>query len=285
MSGEVQRFDHFVVPVDDVLAGERFYTEVLGGQIGVMPSGAPARRGLSVSQLRAGFRPHTFFELAGKRVGVYLQCELRPKPANVYGSTTYSFETTPEHLDQLAETLAAQGIAHEGPVDDDDQPATRSLFFNDPAGNHYHVYVPRVPSSESTHGGGLTAVGYMRVEAPRLEASIRFYSDILGLAFVGIGQNRRLGAREATFRLPSGQLLLLVEQPWTPKGVESGWDARGVHLAFSVVRGGWETLIARIDAAGLPHGDTAPEGRRRDGDLDTYLSDPAGFRIQLVGDA
>ena len=94
MSVLVDHFDHFVVPVDDVVVAEAFYTDVLGARVAVRKDGLPHRSGLSLREWRGGFRPHTFFRAAGKRIGVYLQREERPKPAGVVGSPTYSFVTT-----------------------------------------------------------------------------------------------------------------------------------------------------------------------------------------------
>ena len=64
----VQALDHFVVPVDDIVAAEEFYVQVFGGKI-------VKRNGLNVRSQSLG--PHTFIEVANKRIGVYLQKEER----------------------------------------------------------------------------------------------------------------------------------------------------------------------------------------------------------------
>ena len=132
----VEAFDHFVVPVDDLVAAERFYTQVFGGEI-------VGRNGLSVRQRSRGAVPHTFIRIAGKRIGVYLQGEERPKPANLRGAPTYSFETTEGGLGETVAALRAWGAEYEGPLEADRPFAERYVYFNDPAGNHFHVYVPR----------------------------------------------------------------------------------------------------------------------------------------------
>lgn len=281
MTALIDHFDHFVVPVDDLLAAESFYTEILGGRVALNARGGPMRLGLDVAQFMAGSRPHTFFVIAGKRIGAYLQSELRPKPTSLHGGTTYSFETTERGLERLAGVLRAGKHPCEGPLDDDGMPAVRSVYFNDPAGNHYHVYVP---AAAGTAGGELTAVGYLRLEAPDLEASVRFYTETFGLAVQAAGTNARLGAREARLSMPSGQLLFLTELPFSPKGIELGWNVPGPHLAFFVPGMRWETLYGRLGALGIANGDVNPELKgRKPGELDTYLSDPAGYRLQLVG--
>ena len=131
-----EAFDHFVVPVDDLVAAEDFYTRVFGGEI-------VGRNGLNVQQRKRGAVPHTFFRIAGKRIGVYLQSEERPRPGGVRGAPTYSFETTDTGLDETLAELRSWGADYEGPLDGDAPFAARSVYFNDPAGNHFHVYVPR----------------------------------------------------------------------------------------------------------------------------------------------
>ena len=63
-----QSLDHFVVPVDDLVIAEEFYARVFGGRI-------TRRNGLNVRQRKRGAVPHTFIQIGGKRMGVYLQSE------------------------------------------------------------------------------------------------------------------------------------------------------------------------------------------------------------------
>src|SRR3970040_1655544 len=97
-----ESLDHFVVPVDDLVAAEEFYTRVFGGRI-------VRRNGLNVRQRRRGAVPHTFIQIGGKRIGVYLQSEDRPKPAGVRGLPTYSFTTTAAGMDQVIKALSELG--------------------------------------------------------------------------------------------------------------------------------------------------------------------------------
>lgn len=286
MTALIDHFDHFVVPVDDLLAAESFYTDVLGGTVAINGHGGPMRLGLNTRAFMAGSRPHTFFVIAGKRIGAYLQCDERPKTKQVHGGPTYSFETTSPGLDRLAAALKAGNYDYEGPVDDDGVPAACSLFFNDPAGNHYHVYVPAQRASKAALADDrLEVVGYLRLEAPNLDESIRFYTETFGLEVQSIGRNQRLNAREATIRLPSGQLLFLTEMPFSPKGIQIGWNIPGPHLAFFVPGVRWDTLYSRLSSLGIENGDVHPELKgRKPGELDTYMQDPSGYRIQLVGE-
>src|SRR5213595_1760301 len=89
-----QSLDHFVVPVDDLIIAEEFYVRVFGGVI-------TKRNGLNVRQRKRGAVPHTFIQIGGKRMGVYLQSEERPHAQSPRGLPTYSFTTTRRGLDEL----------------------------------------------------------------------------------------------------------------------------------------------------------------------------------------
>ena len=86
-----QSLDHFVVPVDDLVVAEEFYVRVFGGRI-------TRRNGLNVRQRKRGAVPHTFIQIGGKRMGVYLQSEDRPQSASGRGLPTYSFTTTEREI-------------------------------------------------------------------------------------------------------------------------------------------------------------------------------------------
>ena len=247
------------------------------------------RMGLSVLHRMNKAVPHTFFVVAGRRVGVYLQDEPRPKPAALHGAPTCSFETSSGGLDEIAAVLRARDVAHEGPADDNSPIAARSLYFNDPAGNHFHLFVPRERGSEAAKlmnvEGPLTAVGYLQLEAPDLDEAVRFYTDVFALERDSEGVNRWLGAREATLRLPSGQALVLTQVPFRPKGLPLDRAIAGPHFAFYVPAERWDRLMERLSAAHIEHADRAVEIKDRTAaDLDTYLNDPSGYVIQLKGE-
>src|SRR4030095_6142414 len=107
--GFVEAFDHFVVPVDALVAAEEFYTRVFDCPI-------VGRNGLNVAHRKRGAVPHTFMQIAGKRMGVYLQSDERPAPQGVHSAPTYSFETSDQGLDETMAELEALGTELEGHV-------------------------------------------------------------------------------------------------------------------------------------------------------------------------
>jgi catechol 2,3-dioxygenase-like lactoylglutathione lyase family enzyme len=287
MTALVEHFDHFVMPVDDIVAAEEFYIDVLGARIALNSKGKPARAGLSVRYFREGVRPLTFFSLAGKRIGVYLQSELRPVQRALRGAPTYTFETTAGHFPQIVARLENNKIAFEGPLDDPVARAHSAVFFNDPAGNHLAIYVPHSPtamtSSSRDGSSGITAVGYIQLEAPSLEASCRFYADTFGLPEPEFGRDPLSAAQQASFTLPSGQRLDLIEGPFSPKGMRLSRTEPGPHLAFYVPFERWGAMLDNLSSLNILHGDRAAEAKGRTPDQrDTYLDDPAGYVIQLI---
>lgn len=271
----VEGFDHFVVPVNDLVIAEDFYCEVFGGQIA-------KRNGLNVRSQPLG--PHTFFMVAGKRIGVYLQKEERGIPVTSRGAPTFSFTTTPKGLEAVVQVLDRWKLKFDGPAKNSHPFAASTVFFADPAGNHFAIYVP----SESRNGAllkeRLTGVGYLELEAPQLDASIKFYEQVLGFVPVSRGVDAQSKKNQATMKMGSGQVLLLTEMPFGPKGYPMSRKIPGPHLGFYVAPQHWRDALAQLDRLGVPNGDRGEEakGRTPDGTQGTYMDDPAGNVIQYI---
>ena len=269
-----QSLDHFVVPVDDIVVAEEFYVQIFGGQV-------TKRNGLNVRQRKRGAVPHTFIQIGGKRMGVYLQSDERSKPAGARGLPTYSFTTTAWGLDEVGDELNSLGVKFEGPIAQALSFANRSLFFTDPAGNHYAVYTPKniaAPVSDAT--GRMTAVGYIELEAPDVEASSDFYARVLGFEV----QSRNANLRQATLKMTSGQTLILTEAPFSPKGLVMSRKVPGPHIAFFVPAAKWSAALAHLNELEIENGDRGAAKERTDGQGGTYMDDPAGYVIQFITD-
>jgi catechol-2,3-dioxygenase len=74
-------------------------------------------------------------------------------------------------------------IARPGPLS-----SGPTIFFADPAGNNFAVYVPTVEEHNGTTER-LTGVGYLELEAPNLDASIKFYEQVLGFKVLERGRD------------------------------------------------------------------------------------------------
>ncbi len=133
----VATIDHFVVPVDDLPVAEDFYTRVLGAPIVV-------RHGLNVRERQKDVPLHTFVEVAGKRIGLFLQTEERPRPTSLKGVPRGAFQVTPAQMERLLASLRRHGVPFEGPVEHPpDYPIATSVYLCDPAGNHLEFCIWR----------------------------------------------------------------------------------------------------------------------------------------------
>jgi catechol-2,3-dioxygenase len=269
-----QSLDHFVVPVDDLVVAEEFYVQVFDGDI-------TKRNGLNVRQRKRGAVPHTFIQIGGKRMGVYLQSESRPKPNGSRGLPTHSFTTTERGVEEVAMELKQLGMNFDGPLRHAHSFATQSLFFTDPAGNHYSVYTPTAYQGASENSRGrMTAVGYLELEAPDVDASIAFYQNALGFEV----QDRSADRKQATLKMASGQTLILTEAPFSSKGLVMSRKVPGPHIAFYVPGANWTAAIAHLEKLGIENGDRGAAKERVDGQGGTYMDDPAGYVIQFITD-
>jgi len=269
-----ESLDHFVVPVDDMIVAEEFYVRVFGGVIA-------KRNGLNVRQRKRGAVPHTFIQIGGKRMGVYLQSDERPRPGSRRGVPTYSFTTTAKGLDDLMTALGESGGAFEGPVQHAHSFAEQTVFFTDPAGNHYAVYTPmNSATAPGATNGRMTGVGYIELEAPDVNASIEFYAKVLGFELQGRSEN----GPQATLKMASGQTLILTHAPFSSKGLVMSRKVPGPHVAFYVPATKWSAALAHLERLGIANGDRGAAKERHDGQGGTYMDDPAGYVIQFITD-
>jgi catechol-2,3-dioxygenase len=269
-----ESLDHFVVPVDDIVIAEEFYARVFGGVI-------TKRNGLNVRQRKRGAVPHTFIQIGGKRMGVYLQSDERQRPTHARGLPTYSFTTTPQGLAEMTTELQELGTNVEGPVKNTYPFSDKCLFFFDPAGNHYAVYTPSAPTKNANGAiGRMTGVGYIELEAPDVAASIQFYTTVLGFELM----NRSEDTRQATLKMASGQTLILTQAPFSSKGLVMSRKVPGPHIAFYVPAANWSAALSQLGQLGIANGDRGAAKERHDGQGGTYMDDPAGYVIQYITD-
>lgn len=218
-------------------------------------------------------------------MGVYLQSEERPRPGNARGLPTYSFTTTEQGLAEVARELNQLDAYFDGPVRSVHTFADESLFFTDPAGNHYAVYTPQTSQAKSgASGGRMTAVGYLELEAPDLDKSVDFYENVLGFQLQSCSKGSMAQSQQVTMTMASGQTLILTEAPFSSKGLVMSRKVPGPHIAFYVPATKWNTALAHLEKLGIPNGDRGAAKERQAGQGGTYMDDPAGYVIQFITD-
>jgi catechol 2,3-dioxygenase-like lactoylglutathione lyase family enzyme len=267
-----QSLNHFVVPVDDLVVAEEFYVKVFGGRV-------TRRNGLNVRQRKRGAVPHTFIQIGGKRMGVYLQSEERPQPAGARG---LPFTTTEQGLEEVAKDLNDLGAGFDGPVQNAHSFAKQTLFLTDPAGNHYAVYTPQDSTAiASAAVGRMTGVGYLELEAPNVTASVDFYKNVLGFKLQSRSETQ---PQQATMSMASGQTLILTQAPFSSKGLVMSRKVPGPHIAFYVPAARWNEGMEHLDKLKIANGDRGAAKERQQGQGGTYMDDPAGYVIQFITD-
>jgi catechol 2,3-dioxygenase-like lactoylglutathione lyase family enzyme len=177
------------------------------------------------------------------------------------------------------------GARFDGPVQNAHSFAKQTLFLTDPAGNHYAVYIPQVSIGvSSAPANRMTAVGYLELEAPGVDASIDFYEKVLGFEMQTRSENPKGYPQQAMLRMASGQTLILTEAPFSSKGLVMSRKVPGPHIAFYVPAANWSTALAHLDTLGISHGDRGAAKERHEGQGGTYMDDPAGYVIQFITD-
>ncbi|MBM2809843.1 MAG: hypothetical protein HW416_602 [Chloroflexi bacterium] len=164
----IYEFDHSTTRVDDLVLGERFYSQVLGEILGGY---VEDRSGLSTDELlrfkrlisvmeererRAGNvstgprvpAPHSTVVVGNAIVPMFLLTEhvQEPPPEQLRGTPRMAFGVTPAQMEKAVEVLRRNKVAFEGPVDQPPPcPAAQSLYFKDPSGNFLELTCPRNP--------------------------------------------------------------------------------------------------------------------------------------------
>jgi catechol 2,3-dioxygenase-like lactoylglutathione lyase family enzyme len=109
--------------VEDLAAGEAFYTRLLGRPPAKQ---VPGR--------------YVLFDVAGVRFILFLPGIMATvKAGHCGGAQHFAFRIRPEQVDAALEHLKALGIPYDGPNHD---PGKISIYFDDPAGNRVEFLAP-----------------------------------------------------------------------------------------------------------------------------------------------
>ena len=109
----------------------------------------------------------------------------------------------------------------------------------------------------------LSRIDPVALDVPDRAAAVAFYTDVLGMD----AGNEHGDPGEPVFVSAGGVSLALFTDP----------DRRIAHTAFATDRAGYEELLERLEAAGVPH---RREQHTRNDSI--YFADPAGNRIEVL---
>lgn len=110
-----------------------------------------------------------------------------------------------------------------------------------------------------------------------VEATIRFYQDLLEFPLTEIFENRDYrGSNHFFFDIGNGNLLAFFDFPGLDLGPYREVLGGLHHVAISVAPSTWEHLRGKLAAAGVPH--------QVESGTSIYFADPDGARVELLAD-
>ena len=252
----VETIDHIAVPVRDLEANQTFYVDVLGLKFKTTrrnPDGSPRQTyvlageniiGLHLPGISAGSSAGT-----GPRIGVGV---------------------SDERFAQVEENLRRANQSITGPVEHANQaPLARSIYFDDPDGNHLEFCVRRMEPVKE-------CISHIVFETRNLKNALTFYSEVLGTgAPVSCGG-------ETLIPTQNGQMIGLVEVAQLSE--RSKKHGRGCHMAMNVPQEDFAAMVALVEPhGGKSQGDKrAEDGLRPEGERSIYFFDPDNNRLQIT---
>lgn len=255
----VQTLDHIAIPVRDLERNQNFYLNVLGLKYKTTrknPDGSPRQT----------------YVLAGENIiGLHL-------PGISAGPSTSSaprvgVSASAERFEQVQRNLTAANYPFRGPVEHvQDAPLARSIYFDDPDGNHLEICVRRREPLEE-------CISHVVFETRDLKKAMPFYIEALG---TGV---RIPCGDETMIPVQNGQMIGLVEVAELSE--RSKKHGRGCHMAMDVTHEDFDSMVALVERyGGKNQGDNrADDGLRPEGERSVYFFDPDNNRLQITAHA
>ena len=135
-----------------------------------------------------------------------------------------------------------------------------------------HLRPPGERPTSSARG-----VHHLALLSSDVEATIRFYQDVLEFPLTELFENRDYqGSTHFFFDIGHGNLLAFFDFPGLDLGDYAEVLGGMHHLAISVSPERWDHLRAKLDAAGIPTMEMSGSS--------VYFSGPDGERLELIKD-
>ncbi len=255
----VETIDHIAIPVRDLAVNQTFYLDVLGLKFKTTrrnPDGSPRQT----------------YVLAGENIiGLHLPGVSAGPSAGA--GPRIGISVTSERFDQVEQALRLANHPFKGTVQHAaEAPFERSIYFDDPDGNHLECCVRRVePLSE--------CISHTVFETCNMKKALTFYSEALGTAVpIPFGEEMLIPTR-------NGQMIGLVEVAELSE--RSKKHGRGCHMAMDVPQEDFDSMVALVERhGGRSQGDRrADDGLRPEGERSIYLFDPDNNRLQITAHA
>lgn len=252
-----ETLDHVAFPVRDLPRSEKFYIDTVGLTFLTRRTNAD------------GSPRHTYVKAGENIIGLNLpgvQTDASPSGAPRY-AVAFGAES--------AFRMAADRIQHSGVVCEAVRehgakaPLLRSFRFVDFDNNHFEICMSRAPLGD-------LSLSHVVFESRDLAKATKFYSEALGLKFVGEIDG------EHYFEFPNHQFLAVKQV--TELSDRTKRHGRAVHVAFNVSQEDFDRMLDLVPACGgVNQGDfRAEDGLRAPGERSIYFSDPDTNKLQIT---
>lgn len=255
----VEAIDHIAIPVRALAANQSFYVDVLGLKFKTTrrnPDGSPRQTYVLAGDNIVGLHlPGVSAESsssAGPRIAIGVPIERFQQVVNNLNGANYPFRGPVEHRA--------------------DAPLARSIYFDDPDGNHVEFCIRR---SEPLR----ECISHTVFETLNLKKTLTFYSEVLGSGVPIVCGSEMLIPTQ------SGQMIGLVEvRELSDRSKKHG---RGCHMAMDVPQDDFDSMVALVERyGGKTQGDRrAEDGLRPAGERSIYFFDPDNNRLQITAHA
>jgi catechol 2,3-dioxygenase-like lactoylglutathione lyase family enzyme len=252
-----ETLDHIAFPVRDLPRAEKFYLETVGLTFLMQRKNAD------------GSPRHTYVKAGENIIGLNLpgiQAEPSPSGAPRYALAVGSQERFKSTVDRIKQSGVICGEIREHLSS---SPFIRSFRFTDFDDNHMEICMNR-------HSLGDISLSHVVLETINLERAKKFYSEALGLKFIGENE------AETFFQFPNQQLLGI--KPVAALSDRTKRHGRAVHVAFNVSQQDFDRILELIPAmGGANQGDfRAEDGLRAPDERSIYFSDPDTNKLQIT---
>jgi catechol 2,3-dioxygenase-like lactoylglutathione lyase family enzyme len=252
-----ETLDHVAFPVRDLPRAEKFYIDTVGLKFMTQRKNAD------------GSPRHTYVKAGENIIGLNLpgiQTDPSPSGAPRYAVTIGSEDNFNGTVDRIKRAGVACGDIHQH---GDTSPFLRSFRFTDFDNNHFEICMNRKPLGD-------ICLSHVVFETKDLKKAKHFYTEALGLKFVGVEED------EDFFEFPNHQLLGVKEVASLSDRTKR--HGRAVHVALNVSQEDFDRMLELIPAlGGANQGDfRSDDGLRAPGERSIYFSDPDTNKLQIT---
>jgi catechol 2,3-dioxygenase-like lactoylglutathione lyase family enzyme len=252
-----ETLDHVAFPVRDLARSEKFYIETVGLTF------------LTQRKNADGSPRHTYVKAGENIIGLNLpgiQTDASPSGAPRYAVALGSEAAFKAAVERIKASGVECGEAREHPGA---SPFIRSFRFVDFDNNHFEICMNR-------QSLGDIALSHVVLETTDLERAIKFYTEALGLSFVGEFDG------EHFFTFSNHQLIGV--NPVATLSDRTKRHGRAVHVALNVSQDDFDRMLELIPVCGgANQGDSrAEDGLRAPGERSIYFSDPNTNKLQIT---